>query len=343
MDRIWAQCQKELAQFRRDRLAAALAFLLPVMTLLIFGFAVRLEIKDVPLVVMDYEHSPLSRSYIEQVFATNQFQPVQTGNRAPIEAIDRGLAKAAIVIPCTFSRDVQAGRMGEIQVVLDGTDVNNARVIQNTIRAVTQSFVARTNPASAVARVVAQVRIWFNPGRREVLYIVPGVYAVVLFTYPAVLAAMAFVRERDQGTFVQVCSSDLGAAEFLLGKCLAYFIVGVGQAALLMGIGAGLFGVWLAGSPIPLLVGTVLYLIGSILFGLLMGVRAKRAIVAIQNVMNTGFLSAVWLSGFIYPVENIPFPLSLASRTVAARYYIELTRDAFLVGAGWSRIWTVLL
>jgi ABC-2 type transport system permease protein len=343
MDRVWSQCMKELAQFRRDRLAAALAFLLPVMTMLIFGYAVRLEIKNVPLVVMDYEQSPLSRSYIEQVFATNQFQPVPDEGNTAIEAIDRGVAKAAIVIPASFSREVQAGRMSEIQVLLDGTDVNNARVMQNTIRAVTRSFVAQTHPSSIGSRVVAQVRIWFNPGRREALYILPGVYAVVLFTYPSVLAAMALVREKEQGTFIQVCASDLSAVEFLLGKGLAYFLVSVVQSVLVMSIGAGLFGVGLAGSPVPLLVGTALYLTTSILFGLLMGVWAKQAIVAIQNVMNSGLLAAVWLSGFIYPVENIPFPLSLISRTVAARYYIVLTRDAFLVGAGWSRVWAVPL
>lgn len=342
MDRIWAQCVKELVQFRRDRLAAALVFLLPLITMLIFGFAIRLEIKDLPLAVVDLDNSPLSRSYVERIFATNQFQLVPSLDTDPVPLMDQGKVRVAVVIPPDFARQLQAKTPHAVQVLVDGTDVNNARVIQNSFRAITQSFLNGQGLLTQRPDVIAQTRIWFNPGRKEALYIVPGVYAIVLFTYPSLVAAMAMVREKEQGTLVQVNTSGVTAWEFLLGKTLAYVGVAIAEAILLMGLGGFLFNLWPVGNPWPLVVGTGLFLAVSIVFGLLIGVYAKQSLVAVQNVMNTGLLAAVWLSGFVYPIENIPWPLSLISNIIAARYYIELTRDAFLVGAGWARIGHVI-
>jgi len=342
MDRILAQCIKELAQFRRDRLGAALVFLLPLMTMLIFGFAIRLEIKDVPLGIRDFDNSPLSRAYIEQVFATNQFKPVAATTTDGMDLLDRGMAQAIVVIPPDFSHQLKKGKINALQLLIDGTDVNNARVIQNSLRATTQFFLEKQGFQNQRPDVIAQIRIWFNPGRRESLYIVPGVYAIVLFTYPALVAAMAVVREKEQGTLVQVKASGISAWEFLIGKALAYVVIAIGEALLLMGLGGLLFDLWPVANPWPLLVGTGLFLLVSVVYGLLIGVYSKQALVAVQTVMNTGLLAAVWLSGFLYPVKNIPWPLSLVANIVAARYYIELTRDAFLVGAGWLRIGHVL-
>jgi ABC-2 type transport system permease protein len=342
MDRVWTQCLKELAQFRRDRLAAALVFLLPVVTMLIFGFAIRLEIKDIPMAVRDFDNSPLSRAYIEQIFATNQFRPV-AATADPMDLLDQGMARVAVVIPPDFSRQLQAQTPNTVQVLVDGTDVNNARVIRNSLRATTEFFLAVQGLQTASAEVVAQTRIWFNPGRQEAFYIVPGVYAIVLFTYPALVAALALVREKEQGTLVQVNASGVGAGEFLMGKGLAYGLVAIVETMVLMSLGGGLFGLWPVADPLPLVVGTGLFLGISVVFGLLIGVYSSQSLVAVQNVMNTGLLAAVWLSGFVYPVENIPRPLAYVTDIVAARYYIELTRDAFLVGAGWSRIGHVIL
>lgn len=342
MDRVWVQCIKEWTQFQRDRLALALVFILPLMTMLIFGFAIRLEIKDVRLAISDFDNSPLSRAYIEQIFATNQFQPVTTITNEPFDLLDRGIAQAVVIIPPDFAKKLHQNTTNAVQVLIDGTDVNNARIIQNTMRATTQFFLEQQGFQTQRSEVVTHTRIWFNPGRQEVLYIVPGVYAIVLFTYPALVSAMAVVREKEQGTLVQVQASGISAEAFLIGKGLTYVLIAIGEAILLMGLGGILFNLWPVANPLPLVVGTVLFLMVSVVYGLLIGVYAKQALVAVQNVMNTGLLAAVWLSGFIYPVENIPWPLSLIADIVAARYYIELTRDAFLVGAGWPRIGHVI-
>lgn len=343
MKRILAQCSKELAQFRRDRLTLALAFLLPLMTLLIFGFAIRLESKNIPLVVQDFDHSNLSQTYVERLFATNQFQPVRwSGNDPMRDAIDKGIAKAAVIIPPDFSRRIKAEKQSTVQVLVDGTDANNARVIKNSIQATTNFFL--TNDVSPrTQQIQARTRLWFNPGRKESLYIVPGVYAVVLWIFPSLLAAIAMVREKEKGTILQVYASSLTASELLLGKALAYLLVGLFEALGVMILGSLIFRVGFAGDPTPLLIGTPIYLSVAVMFGLLLGVRTGNQNAAVQGVSLVGFLTAFLLSGFIYPLSNIPFPLSLLPNIVPARYFIVVTRDAFVRGIGWVGVWFDIL
>ena len=338
--RIWTQCVKELKQFQRDRLTLALAFVLPLAMLLIFGYAIRLEAKNIPLAIQDFDRSPLSRAYIERLFATNQFQPAAwLSEGSPIDPIDRGIAKATVVIPPEFSRRITSGRSLPLQVLVDGTDVNNARVIRESVRATTNFFLRARGLQSETQRIVPRVRLWFNPGRKESLYIAPGVYAVILAIFPSLLAAVAMVREQEKGTIVQVYASSLTAAELLLGKGLAYFLIAVGETAIVMGSGSLLFRLRFAGDPTPLLLGTPLFLSAGVAYGLFIGIRARNQDSAVQIVALTGFLTSLLLSGFIYPLSNIPFPLSAISNIVPARYFIVLTRDAFVRGTGWLGVW----
>lgn len=345
MKRIWNQCTKELAQFWRDRLTVALAFVLPLATLLIFGFAIRLEAHNIPITIQDFDNSPLSRAYVERLFATNQLIPTAIAHHASADmAIDQGQARATLIIPPEFASQIKANQPATVQVLVDGTDVNNARIIQNTIKATTRFFLTTSglqDPPNR--RVVARTRIWFNPGRQESLYIVPGTIAVILWIYPSLLASLAMVREKEQGTLVQVYASSLSAVELLLGKGLAYLVIGLGQTALLVSFSVGLFRLTLAGDPIPLLISTPIFILSANLFGMLVGTRANSQSAAVQGVATVGFLTALLLSGFIYPLSNIPFPLSLISSIVPARYYIEIIRDAFVRGTGWGGVWVAML
>jgi ABC-2 type transport system permease protein len=340
MKRILSQCYKELAQFSRDRLTLALAFFLPLATLFIFGFAIRLEAKNIPLVVQDFDRSPLSQTYIERLYATNQFDPVPWTLQTPVEtALDRGLAKAAVMVPPDFSRRVVAGKVSDVQALVDGTDANNARVIKNTIKATTNAFLQAEGLLPTTTPITPHTRIWFNPGREESLYIVPGVYAVVLWIFPSLLSAIAMVREKEKQTILQVYASSLSAEELLLGKGLAYLIVALGMAGFIMGMGSLVFQIGWVGDPTPLLVTTPVYLSASVMFGLFLGVRTSNQNAAVQGVSLVGFLTAFLLSGFIYPLSNIPFPLSLLPNVVPARYFIEVTRDAYVRGVGWGGMW----
>lgn len=342
MSRIISQCIKELAQFRRDRLTLALAFVLPFLVALILGFAIRLEAKDIPLVVQDFDRSNLSQRYTERIFATNQFKPVAWSGSAEM-ALDHSLAKAIIIIPPDFSRKLIAKKFSEIQVLVDGTDTNNARVIKNNIKAITQSFLQAEKLIPQKAPIITHIRLWFNPGRQEAFYIVPGVYAIVLWLFPSLLSAIAMVREKEKGTILQVYASTISAEELILGKVLAYSIIGLGMAVITMGLGAFIFHLNLAGDPTPLLVSIPLYLSASAMFGTMLGARSSNQNAAIQGVVLLGFLTALLLSGFIYPLNNIPFPLSLISNIIPARYFITITRDTYVRGVGWSGVWFSLL
>lgn len=341
MTRVISQCLKELNQFRRDRLTVALAFVLPLAVLLIYGYAIRLEAKNIPLAVQDLDNSFLSRTYVERLLATQQFVPTPLEGNSPTASLDRGTAKATVIIPPDFERRIKARKPVTVQALIDGTDVNNARVIQNSLRATTQFFLRSSGlvPAQARSPITPRIRLWFNPGRREALYIVPGIFGVILWVFPSMLASIALVREKEQGTIVQVYASDLSATEWLLGKELAYLIVGLGEALVVMTVATLLFGLRLRGDPTLLLVGLVIYLAAAVAFGLLVGARAGNQTGAVQGTAIAGFLTALLLSGFIYRIENIPFPLSLISNVIPARYFIEITRDTFVRGTGWAGVW----
>ena len=338
--RIFSQAKKELAQFSRDRLTVGLALILPLGMLLIYGYAIRLEIKNIPLSIQDFDNSPLSRTYVERLFATNQFIPVPLANSNPLSSLDLGTAQATVVIPNNFSRDVAEGG-AEVQILIDGTDVNNARVIRNSIEGVTNFFIQSLPNITRPEGIFPKVRIWFNPGRKESLYIVPGIWGVVLWVFPSILAAISVVREKEQGTIIQVLASDLTATEWLMGKGLAYWLVAIAEAILLMLVSVILFDLRLKTGFMSLFIGTTVYLATAVSFGLFIGMRSKNQNAAVQGTAILGFLTSFLLSGFIYRLENIPFPLSLISNIIPARYYISLTRDAFVRGSGWTSIWYV--
>ncbi len=353
MKRILNQCQKELVQFKRDKLTVALAFFLPLAVLLIYGFAIRLEIKNIGLAIVDYDNSPLSRSYIERLFATNQFKPAPwignlpvselatkpTTKKQNIDSIDRGIARAVVIIPPEFSDQIKGNKSTNIQVIVDGTDVANARVIKNSISATNQFFLQSSGIQTGITLISSDTRIWFNPGRKEAFYIVPGTFAIVLAIYPPLLAAIATVKEKEQGTILQTYASSLTATELLLGKSLAYSIIGIFEAIFIITIGCLVWGLGFAGDPTPLIVGTPIFLFTSIQLGVLIGVKTKTQSAAVQGVATVKFMTAMLLSGFIFPLTNIPFPLSVISYFVPARYYLNLTRDAFVRGTGWFGVW----
>ncbi|MEN9518238.1 MAG: hypothetical protein RLZZ381_826 [Cyanobacteriota bacterium] len=349
MNRVISQCIKELAQFRRDRFTVALAFVLPFMALIIFGFAIRLEAKNIPLYVQDLDMTDTSRSYIESLFATNKFVPRSSENlpdsflNNPQAIIDRGVAKAAVIIPPDFSSQIKSDLNTNIQVLVDGSDVNNARVIKNTIRSTTTNFLQVSQLQTVDNKIVARVRLWFNPGRQEPLYIIPGLYGLVLWVFPSLLSAIAMVKEKVDGTILQVYASTLTATEMILGKLLAYSIIGIVQAILIMVSGSLIWQFGFAGDPTPFIISTVIFLVDAVCFGLLIGAKSADQTSAIQGGIVLGFLTSLLLSGMIYPLSNIPFPLSLVSNIIPARYYIEISRDAYVRGTGWIGVWFSVL
>ncbi|CAN5390500.1 ABC transporter permease [soil metagenome] len=347
-NRILVQAEKEWQEFQRDRLSLALAFLLPLFSLLLFGYGIRLESKNVAMVVQDNDQTSFSREYIHRLYATNLLTAANAKEaKSPRDAIDRGLAKVAIIVPSGFTDNVFRKKKAVLEVLVDGTDIANTQIVSNSIKAANIYFVAALKasktaaPVSDIKVVSPQVRVWFNPGRLEPLFIVPGAFGIILWMYPALLAAVAASREKEQGTIIRVYASTITPLEFLLGKALVYFSVGMVLSLLVIALGWILFGVKITSDPSPLLVALPLYVLASVLFGLLLGTLASSQTVAVQATSTAGFFPCLLLSGFVYPIYNIPYPLNLFTVLVPARFFIELCRDTFVRASGWASLWTV--
>jgi ABC-2 type transport system permease protein len=339
MKRVFAQAQKEMRQFWRDRLTVALAFVLPVITLFLFGSALRLEEKDIPISIQDFDNSPLSRGLTERLVNTWQMNGVSYPNSNIVKsAVDAGLAQAAIIIPPEFDRKFRAGLQSPIEVLIDGTDVNNARVIKNSIIAVNNFYQNSLDLDRQKPPLRLNTRIWFNPGRKESLYVVPGAIGLILWIYPSLLAALALVREKEQGTILQAYASSITDRELIAGKALAYLIIGLMIALLVTFISIVVYGLWFEGDPTPFLIGTVIYCLDSVLFGMMIATGVNTQNAAVQGVATAGFTTSLLLSGFLYPLRNIKWPFNYFSYIVPARYYMQLARDAFVRGSGWPGV-----
>jgi ABC-2 type transport system permease protein len=350
MNQVLVQASKEWSEFKRDKLSMALAFLLPLFSLILFGYGIRLESTTMPLYVQDKDNTYLSREYIARLYATNIIVPAPAAAaeaRSATDALNRGLAKVAVIIPHGFAADIFRQQTSPLQVFIDGTDIANAQIVSNTIKAANLYFIGRLVqsrlPSASLEMVTPELRVWFNPGLAEPLFIVPGAFGIILWMYPALLAAVAASREKEQDTIIRVYASKVSPMAFLLGKALVYFIVGMCLAIMVIVVGSLLFHISPVGDPTPLLVATPLYVLSSVLFGLMLGTYSNSQTVAVQATSTAGFFPCLLLSGVVYPIYNIPFPLSLFSLAVPARYFIELTRDTYVRGAGWPAIWSVPL
>src|SRR5256712_1084501 len=340
MKRILAQVRKELTQLWRDRLTLALALVLPVVLLLLLSKATSLSVKDIPVAVQDLDKTPVSRQYLEVIGASLSFKlNALPTDLSPDQVLARNEARAALIIPPQFERDLRRGQNVEVQWLIDGTDANTANVMRGKAAAITQAFTAQIQPATIQPAIKPLIRYWFNPGREDLKYFGPGVLAFGLAMFPPLLAALALSREGELKTILQVYVSSITAFEYLLGKVIAYTLVAWAEWIAGMIVLIVVFGLNLAGDPTPLLVTTFFYLLCTTCFGTMLGAAIPNQAAAIQAAQLGGFLTSFLLSGYLFPVTNIPQPLRFLSNLVPMRYYLELIRAALLPGGGWPAIW----
>src|SRR5262245_36128346 len=340
MDRVLAQVKKELTQLFRDKLTLALAIVLPVLLLLLLSSATSLTVKNIPVAVQDLDKTLLSRRYTEAVAGSLSFKVSALPlDMSPQGVLDRNHARATLIIPPHFERQLKRGQDAEVQWLIDGTDANTANVLRGKATAITQSFNAQIQPETLRRPIQMHIRYWFNPGREDLKYFGPGVLAFGMALFPTLLAALAVSREGELKTILQVYVSSITAFEYLLGKVIAYVIVAWGEWIAGMIVLIAGFGLRLAGDPTPLLATTFFYLLCTTCLGTMLGAAIPNQAAAIQAAQLTGFLTSFLLSGYIFPIENIPQPLRFVSNLVPMTYYLEVIRDAFLRGSGWTSIW----
>ncbi len=353
LERLYHMLVKEFIQVLRNPRMRAVIFIVPVVQVLIIGYAVNTDVRHVPLAVYDLDRTPSSRDLITRFEGSGCFDVVRRlSSEQEIQAVlDSGVAKAVLRFNRGFSEDLKGGRTASVQLLLDGSDSNTASVVLSDAshiaadfnRAMLQERFARTMGLRLEAEPVTLVsRAWFNPNLDSRNFFVPGVLAMLVAVVSIILSAMAIVREREIGTMEQIMVTPIGRLEFILGKTIPFALIGLLDVALIALIAVFWFRVPLLGYPLMLFLGTGLYLLSTLGVGLFISTVSATQ----QQAMMTAFffmLPAFMLSGFVYPIANMPTVVQWFTFLNPLRYYLVIIRGVFLKGLGLPVLWPHML
>lgn len=343
MRKTLAVALKEVRQILRDPLSLVMLLGLPAFMLVVFGYAISFDVEHLPLGVRDRDLSPSSRDLIDSFVASRRFDLAGAyADDATLErALESGEIRLALVIPQGFEEDLAAGRATAVQLLLDGTDSNTGATALGYASGFLSAWNAELRVASlktagvddALAAAIAyEPRVWYNPELESSYFLVPGLIGFILMLTSVLSTALSLVRESERGTLEQLQVAPLRALEILLGKILPYLAVALIAVVLILVASRFLFGVVVKGSYLDLFLVTVLYLIGGFGFGLLISTIADTQAVAFQIGIIASMLPTLILSGFIFPIHNMPQALQVLTYVVPARYYLVALRGVILKG-----------
>ena len=348
--RLRAVAYKESLHVIRDPRSLLLGILMPVIMLFLFGYALTLDIDRIPLAVWDQSATPMSRELLSRFTGSRYFVlKVVAKNYHDIEqAIDRRTAMAGMVIPATFAPDGSDSHPVSIQLILDGSDPNTATIVQGYAEGIVsdwsgrleQGWIARSQGERPLSpRFELRPRIWFNADMVSRNFIFPGLIPVIMMIVAALLTALSMAREWETGTMEPLITMPVARWELVVGKLVPYAVIGVFDLMLSIGIGYSVFGVPLRGSLILLIALSLLFLLGALSLGMLISIIARSQLLASQIALMVTVLPAFLLSGFVFPIENMPLPIQTVSRIVVARYYVTILRGIYLKDVGLSVLW----
>ena len=350
-----AIARKEFIQIRRDRATIYMVFIFPLMMLILYGFGIRYDVKLVPMTVLDWNGGPEARRYVERFEHSPYFRIVsRASNYDDLQRdVDRGRARIGLVIPANFGERLGSNRKASVQVIVDGADNNTAIIAMNYVAAITNEYstgivLDRMGPMLREAGipmppVEIEPRIWYNPDLESVQFIVPGIIAIIMMIVGTVLTAVTIVKEKEQGTIEQIVSSPIRRYELMAGKVLPYAVLSYLDFLLIVLASYLLFGVTIKGSVALLLITAFLYLVGVLGMGILVSTTTETQIAAMLTAILVSMLPSILLSGFIFPIRQMPPALQLLTLIVPARYFIEILRDIYLKGLGIEAFWREVL
>jgi ABC-2 type transport system permease protein len=351
--RIKALVKKEFIQMSRDVRSLMGALFIPLLMIFLFGYALSLDVDRIPVVVLDRDETPVSRDFSHRVVDSRYFSLVRHLNtdREIDRVLARGDALMALVIPADFAAGVKRGVPVPVQVIIDGSDSNTATMAMGYLKAVAAGFdmgiqekrLQRAGLKMVDMPLEGRVRVWFNPELKSRNFIIPGLTAVIMMAICSLMTALSISRERETGTLEQLISTPITSGELLVGKMIPYLGVGLLDMALVVGAGILLFEVPFRGSYLDLFVTAFIFLIGTLTWGLFLSVTAKTQLQASQMALLTVFLPSFLLSGFIYPIENMPMVLQVLTLIVPACYFVEILKGLFLQGVGLTYLWPQVL
>ena len=351
--RTGAMARKELLHIIRDPRSLMAALTQPVMVLLLFGYALSLDVDRIPTMIYDADHSAVSQNLVQEFRGSRYFQIVdEVDSYKPIErAMDQRRILVGVAIPYDYSRNLLSGKEAPVQILLDGTDSNTASIAIGYAEGLVQAYAgharddAQSMRAGSVLQppVDASVRVWYNPDLLSRNFIVPGLIGVITMIIAALLTSLTIAREWENGTMEQLLSTPVRPIEMALGKLSAHFLLGLVDMLIALFVGVVIFGVPLKGSWVLLLFSACVFLYGALAWGLYISAMFRNQLAAYQMGTLTSFLPAFLLSGFIYPLSNMPWIIRVISFIIPARYFIDMTKGIFLKGLGLRYLWLDLL
>jgi len=341
--------RKEFRQIRRDSRSLIFMIFIPAFMLLMFGFALNFDVKHIPLAVVDQDGSRTSRELVEKFRTTEYFDLkavlVRTGDIDGLMARER--VRAALVIPETFSEDLLAGRSPSVQFILDGANAMSgttsagyaAAILQSYSQRITFETLERRGLGGLTLPLRTEVRVWYNPELRSARFLLPGLMAFILMVILTTSTAFSIVREKERGTMEQLHVSPLPPAALIIGKLIPYSLISLASAHFVLALGWVLFGVAVKGNYFLLLLTMILFLISGLGQGILISTIARTQLVAFLLSVLTTILPTFILSGFVFPVRNMPAVIQAVTYFIPAKYFLVALRAIILKGAGLAAFW----
>ncbi|MGE5196880.1 MAG: ABC transporter permease [Deltaproteobacteria bacterium] len=348
LNRVGAIAKKEFIQVIRDYRSLGMALIIPVLMLILFGYALSLDVNNVLLAVWDRDRSQSSEDFIRNFKSSRYFKIAgyfdQYGKLE--NAIDTKRAAMAIVIPEDFSKYIRSDQTAPVQLLVDGSDSNTATIALGYVNSVVAQYNLRLMDESlskssidSLPPIDLRPRIWFNEDLKSKNYVIPGLFAVIMMIIVAQLTSITVAREWERGTMEQLISTPLRRGELILGKLIPYFIIGFFDLLVAIAMGQFIFTVPLRGSLALLLILSGIFIVGALAQGIYFSIVAKNQQLATQMAILTTFLPTFLLSGFVYPIYNMPKIIQVITCIFPARYYIYILKGIYLKGEGLHILW----
>jgi ABC-2 type transport system permease protein len=351
--RLKAIVRKEFYHLIRDYRSLYLAFAIPLLLIILFGYALSLDVDNVETVFVDYDKSELSRDFIRKLDASSYFHVSQSllQTKDAIDYLDHDRAKVIIVIPPNFMKSIRADRSTQLQIIIDGSDPTFGNIIRGYLTAFTEqynqklllSFLNRQGREEIKPPVDGRIRIWFNEDLESRNFIIPGIIAIIIMIVGALLTSLIIAREYENGTMETIKSMPVRAEELLLGKAIPYFFIGLTNVLIAILLGQLLFGIVMKGNFWLMIISASLYLSVALSLGLLISSVTKSQLMANQIAILTTYLPSLLLSNFVFPVINMPKFLQFITLVVPARYFIDILSGIYLRNLGFAYLWPSML
>lgn len=351
MKSIWTIAKKEWIHIRRDPRTLAFIIVMPIMLMVIYGYGINFDVRDIRIAVVDYDRTAASREFLESMTAGGYFviNAYVESAKDLDEILNLRQARVGVVIPPGFQRDLESGRTANIQFLIDGSDGNTATIAYGYITALSNGFTIEHlrermvaegfEPPSIMPTLQVKSRYWYNPELKSSNFIVPGIIAIILMMIGAVVTSLTLVSEKEKGTIEQLIVSPIKPYQTILGKVFPYVVLSFVGLLLIIVVAFFIFDLEIKGSLLQLLLMAVVYLCGVLGIGIFVSSVVSDMSSAMFLAMLLSLMPSILLSGFVFPIRNMPFVLQLITYVVPARYFLRIIRGIYLKGIGIEILW----